>query len=108
MFHILNIYSPSVVKWCFWDHMDGCNILKIDSLILVGDLNLIVVSNEDRVTQCELNLLKNYFKYHFKLNHLVEILSAPLIPTWRNDRSSLDGIDKHLYRFLIHENLVEN
>lgn len=44
--HILNVYAPYESRLGFWHWLDRCRLLKIDSIILVGDLNLTMVVNE--------------------------------------------------------------
>ena len=51
--------------------------------------------------------LGSFFLDLFGVNKFVDIVSNPLIATWRNGHTSRDGIAKRLDCFLDHENWVE-
>lgn len=52
-------------------------------------------------------MMGDYSKEIFGCNHMFDISSEPLRSTWRNGKTGMEEIAKHLDRFLIHENLVE-
>ena len=67
-FHILNIYAPYAVRKSLWERMDCCGLMRMGSPIMMGDLNLTVVSNENWGTKCKLDIMGDYC-----CNHPVDI-----------------------------------
>lgn len=101
--HILvNIYGPYTNWKGFWDWLDSCGLLFIQSVILAGDLNLTMEDGEIWGQKSKKDPLSGYFKDLFTNNSLKDIIPCPVSPTWRNGRCGAEGISKRLDRFLVH------
>jgi hypothetical protein len=55
-----------------------------------------------------LDPLAIFFKEIFLKNHLVDILPADVVPTWRNGRIGEDEISKRLDRVYVSEDLISS
>jgi len=56
-FHILNLYALHRYQSTSWDRLEAADILKIRSLIVVGDFNAIIVQEECWGSTCRMDPL---------------------------------------------------
>lgn len=89
--HLLNLYAPWNERKVFWDWMEAYGILKIGSLIIVGDFNATISMEECWVSQSHKDPLSMHLQGLFVENHLVNIHHFPLSSTWS---ISMEG-DEH-------------
>jgi hypothetical protein len=84
-----------------------CGFLSDDDLIIGGDLNLTLSSQEVWGKKARIDPLAGFFSQLFTRAGLVDVLPCQLKPTWRNGHLGSEGISKCLDRFLVAENLLE-
>jgi hypothetical protein len=104
----LNIYGPCSDRKRFWSHLDDSGILSIPSLIVGGDLNIILSATENWGGSYVPGATEYFYRNIFVTNKLTDILPAQLVPTWRNGRSGPDAIARRLDRFLVAEEYLSS
>ena len=70
----------------FWDKVSYVSLLIDPSLIVVGDLNLTLYSNEVWGSKVVNDTLDPYLKEIFERVGLFHVPPTALTPTWSNDR----------------------
>jgi hypothetical protein len=86
--------------------VEAKGLLAQDALILAGDLNFSTSLDEVWGEVALSDPLAVFFKDLFANNHLVDVVPAELVPTWRNGRSGVDGIQKRLDRVYVSEAIL--
>jgi len=77
---ILNVYGPYSGREYFWKNIELSGILVEKNLILVGDLNLTLASNEVWCFSIRSDPLANFFLDLFIKSNLVDIPPVPFRP----------------------------
>lgn len=108
MFQILNVYGPYTRRKPFWEMVFANGILNDPHLILVGDLNLTLCSDEVWGNGRTMDPLVDFFIGIFDEAGLVDVVPHCLYPTWSNGLSGSGYIGKHLDRFILVESLCEH
>jgi len=103
---IFNVYGPFRDREAFWNRLADCGILKDPSLILLGDLNF-TLSPTEIWGSSHWDPLMHYFKSLLKDSDLIDLCPIDIGPTWRNGRTSGQGISKRLDRFLMASHLAQ-
>jgi len=101
----LNVYGPCLDKSSFWTHLADSGILSLPNLILGGDLNLTLSSDEHWDSSSLSASGINPFRDLFNAFNLIDIVPVKLAPTWRNGRRGTEAIAKRLDRFLLSDAL---
>lgn len=91
----------------FWDCLDASDLLKIGSLIVVGDFNATISLEECWGTRRRKDPIGDRLQMNFYPNHLMDIRPYLIVPTRHNGRAGPQHIGKRLDQFLVHETLVE-
>jgi len=79
---LLNVYGTCVERKKIWDWLEDSGLLAQNKLILVGDINMNLSSNEIRGGSISLGSLIGYFKAFFLNNKLIDIVLRKVVPTW--------------------------
>jgi hypothetical protein len=82
----INAYGPCSGRRHFWEQMEAKGLLAQENLILAGDLNFTTSIDEVWGEVALSDPLVDFFKNLFTSNHLVDVMPAVLLPTWRNGR----------------------
>jgi hypothetical protein len=91
---LLNIYGPCQDKPTFWMHLAESGILSLPNLILGGDLNITLSTDEQWGGAPSTGSGEKYFRDLFTNLNLIDIVPDRLVPTWRNGRSRSEAIPK--------------
>lgn len=103
---LANYYGPYFDRRIFWDIFQNSGLLSSNKLILAGDLNLTLSTNEIWGSKAKHDPLATHFSSLFQDSGLINVFPASMAPTWRNGRVNNKGIVKRLYHFLLVENLI--
>jgi hypothetical protein len=106
-FRILNIYGPYLERTPFWESIFKLKLLKVDNLILGGDLNFSLGLVEVWGPNACPDHLSAMFTHLLSANGLLDIAPRKLSPTWRNMRTGDARVAKHLDHFLVSEKLMD-
>lgn len=79
----------------------------MDNIILGGDLNFSIGHFESWGHWPQRDPLSEYFETTLESHHLIDIPSAKIQATWRNNRTGDDSLAYGLDRFLVKEILLE-
>lgn len=71
-----------------------------------GDLSFSIGHSESWGHHAQLDPLSSYFKNLLDSHNLLKIISAKILPTWRNNRDNEDCLNQRLDHFLIKEGLM--
>lgn len=105
--NILNICAPYKNRSHFWDKFFYLEILDIDSLMIAGDLN-ITLSSEERWGKCrKTDPLSDRIKYELLHRYLVDVAPSKMMPTWDNGRIEEAYITKRIDRFIVHVSIID-
>ena len=96
--HFLNLYALHKDRISFWDTLVAGDLLKIGSLIIVGDYNATMSRDEIWGCRAKRDPLAERLIDIFDNNNLVDIRPSPLAPTWCNGREGDQNIGKRLDR----------
>eukprot|EP00253_Pinus_taeda_P027834 PITA_27834 len=89
-----------------WDHLLGSEVFQKDYLILGVDLNFSNGHSESWGHHAQLDPLSAYFENFLDSHNLLDIPSAKLFPTWRNNRAGENRLARRLDHFFIKEGLL--
>ena len=103
---ILNVYRHFYDRKSFWEKLKDARALEFQNLILRGDLNLTMSSNEVWGKNARAHSLAPYFRHMFEQKGPVDVAPIKISPTWRNKRSGDHAVSKRLDKFLVLENLI--
>jgi hypothetical protein len=85
-FRVLNVYGLYVVRAPFWETLLKKQLLKVENLILGGDLNFSLGEAEFWGPTAHPDPQSGIFS-HLLMDHgLIDISPLKLLPTWRNMR----------------------
>jgi len=98
-FRIIYVYFPYEHQKDFWNKADQRRLLNLSSIILVGDLNLIIIPSKHWGHNCRPDPLEDHFQVLFKEKHLTGITPQPIGLTWHNGRSKLMALQNDLIIF---------
>jgi hypothetical protein len=68
----------------FWNKVSDSGILTKKNLIIVGDLNVTLSSEEVWGGNINPAHSAGFYKSFFQANHLIDLAPDKLVPTWRN------------------------
>lgn len=105
--NILNIYAPYKNRLQYWEKLFDSEIFDIESLMIAGDFNVTLNSDETWGNRRKKNPLADRIKYELLSRNLVEINPPKMLPTWENGRSGKAFIAKRLYRFILHASIID-
>lgn len=71
-----------------------------------GDLNFSIGHSESWGQHAQLDPFSTYFENLLDSHNLMDISSAKIFPTWRNNRVEEDDLARRVDRFLIKEGLL--
>jgi hypothetical protein len=92
----------------FWDLVADSGLLSLDNLILAGDLNITLSSDEVWGGSNSPGSLADYYKLLLQSKNLVDLRPDKVVPTWRNGRLGAHAIAKRLDRCIISEGLLSS
>jgi hypothetical protein len=69
-------------------------LLSYKNMIIAGDLNITISSDEVWGGSSQAGSLDGFFKDLFQSKNLIDIQPTKLVPTWRNGRTGNDAIAK--------------
>ena len=108
MVHLVNMYAPYKDRKPFWETVESSGVLRLKILIVGGDMNFTLFSNEVWGYLAPLDPLAPFFNYLLEHNHLVDVHPVKVSPTWCNLISGLFGINKRLDRFVMAKSLCSS
>jgi exonuclease III len=82
------------------------SLLAKKNLIIAGDLNLTLSSEDVWGGTTSVGHSSSYFKSFFQEKNLIDLVPEKVLPTWKNGRTGVDQIAKRLDRFLILEEFL--
>jgi hypothetical protein len=88
--------------------MEDSGILYINNLNIVGDLNIVLFSDEVWGGTSGAGNTDIYYMELFSSKNLIDIKPAKLIPTWQNGHCGQEEIARRLYRVLVSEDLLSD
>eukprot|EP00253_Pinus_taeda_P019805 PITA_19805 len=103
-----NVYGSGHHWPEYWDHFLSSKLLQKEYLIMGGDLNFSIGHSKSWGHQAQRNSLSDYFENALESHNLIDISSAKMHPTWRNNRIGVDSLARRLDRFLIKERLLDH
>ena len=95
------MYARYKERKYFWEEFDAIGVLRLKNLIICGDMNFTLFSNEVWGAPAPLDLLGSFLQDLFFRNNLVDIHPKKLIPTWNNNHQGDKGGGKRLDRFFL-------
>eukprot|EP00253_Pinus_taeda_P006944 PITA_06944 len=105
--NILNIYVPYKHRAPFWSKFFSSEIFDIEHLILVGDFNFTLNSNECWGHCRHFDSLADSIKLDLLNNNMVDVVPGETVPTWSNGQSDQAYIAKRIDRFLVYNNIID-
>jgi hypothetical protein len=103
---LLNVYGPCQEHNKFWENVDRVGILEVHELIMAGDLNLTMISEDILGESTQADSLAGFSKDIFSRNKLVDVAPVEVVPTWGNGRSRFERISKRLDNFYVVEDFL--
>lgn len=88
--------------------MEAHGLLDLSSLVIAGNLNLIVNASEIWGAKARMDPLQLWFHDLFAIHALIDVAPKPLVSTWRNGRKGHDHIAKRLDCFLVSDSLFSS
>ena len=90
----------------FWNLLANNGLLSLKNLVVVGDLNLTVSTEEVWGRSVNLGPQAGFFRALFQAHKLIDVHPDKIVPTWRNGRLGTDSIAKRLDKFLVSEDIL--
>jgi endonuclease/exonuclease/phosphatase family metal-dependent hydrolase len=84
--------------------MEDSGILSIKNLIMAGDFNLIL--NSEEAWGGARARIDDYYSDVFSSKNLIDIKAPKMMPTWRNGRTGQQAIARRLDRVMVSEELL--
>lgn len=105
--NILNIYAPYKNRILFWEKKFALEIFDIETLMIAGDLNVTLSSEERWGNSRKRDPLVDRIKYELLNKNLVDIIPSKMMPTWDNGRIEEAYISKRIDRFILHVSIID-
>lgn len=105
--NILNAYVPYKNRLPFWERLFASEILEIETLMIAGDLNMTLSSDECWGIYRTKDPPADRLKKEFLNSNLVDIVPIKLMPTWDNSRTREAYIAKRIDRFILHSSIID-
>jgi hypothetical protein len=102
---LLNIYGPCSDRKTFWNSVEDNDILSVKNLIMAGDFN-IILSSEEAWGGARDGIIDDYYRDLFSSKNLIDIKPTKLVPTWRNGHIGQGAIARRLDRIMVSEDLL--
>eukprot|EP00253_Pinus_taeda_P009535 PITA_09535 len=103
----LNIYVPYKNKAPFWSKFFSSEIFDIEHLIIAGDFNITLNSDECWGHCRHPDSLADSIKLDLLNYNMVDVVPGEMKPTWTNGRFDQDYIAKRIDRFLVHISIID-
>jgi hypothetical protein len=103
---LLNVHGPYSHQQGFWLEFFSRDYLKSNELIVGRDLNFILQQGEVWAELGRMDSLSTFLLHKLEESKLCNLKPLKLVLTWQNNRVGLEGISKHLDRFLLLESLM--
>lgn len=104
---LLNVYGPCTARKSFWNEVKDSGILSANNLIMAGDFN-IILDSEEAWGATNTGFIDDFFKDLFSSKNIIDIKPSKLTPTWRNGRLGQHVISRRLDRVMISEDLLSD
>lgn len=106
--NLLNVYAPYRNRLPFWDNLFKSEILDIESLLIAGDLNL-TLRSEECWGQCKkVDSIAGRIRMELLKRDLVDIIPEKMEPTWVNGRLGSAFIAKRIDRFILKASIIDS
>eukprot|EP00253_Pinus_taeda_P031852 PITA_31852 len=92
----------------FWSSFFSSAIIEIENLVIAGDFNLTLHSNECWGPCRHHHPLAESFKNELLCHNLIDIAPCEMLPTWSNGRTGNAFIAKRLDRILAHVSVIDS
>ena len=86
--------------------MNISDILNLKNLVVMGDYNSVLHTDESWGSICRPDPLAGYISHSFETHHMFDIRPNPMLPTWSNKRQGEDYIAKRLDRAMVKGHLI--
>ena len=106
--NIANMYAPYKDKQNFWNQMENSGIFMLQNLILMGNLNFTLQSDEIWGENGRMDPLSSSLLDLFAAHQMSDIRPCPLMPTWSNKITGYQYIGKRLDRDIMKDNLIDS
>eukprot|EP00253_Pinus_taeda_P006727 PITA_06727 len=106
--NILNLYAPYRNRNQFWSSFFSSAIVELEHLVIAGDFNLTLHSNECWGPCRHHRPLAESFKKELLFHNLVDIAPCATSPTWSNGRTGDAFIAKRLDRIMAHVSVIDS
>jgi hypothetical protein len=103
---LLNIYGPCTDRLQFWHSVADSGLLEIRNLILVGDLNFVLASDEVWGGAARHRPSDEIFRDLLSASKLIDIKPDKLVPMWHNGREGSEVVARRLDRCLVSKELL--